>query len=130
MKRLAFDGIFCDISMCPSTPGGSLCESGRCSQRRKRERLKDIEDIMGDDYDLARLQELAKADKEWRCVVLPCREDDTVYRICESPFYDYLEVVEEPFHICNYYDFGKTIFLTRKEAEVALKKEGQDGCNL
>lgn len=39
------------------------------------ERLMNIEDILGDEYDLDRLRELAQADKEGRCVVL---EDITV----------------------------------------------------
>ena len=30
-----------------------------------------IEDILGDEYDLNRLRELAQADREGRCVVLP-----------------------------------------------------------
>lgn len=34
-------------------------------------RLAAIEDILGDDYDLDRLRELAQADREGRCVVLP-----------------------------------------------------------
>ena len=34
-------------------------------------RLADIEDILGDEYDLDRLRELALADREGRCVVLP-----------------------------------------------------------
>lgn len=45
MERLTFDGLFCDISMCTNTPGGSLCESGSCSQRKVWERLKAYEDI-------------------------------------------------------------------------------------
>ena len=32
-------------------------------------RLAAIEDILGDDYDLARLRELVTADKEGRCVI-------------------------------------------------------------
>ncbi len=39
------------------------------------DRLASIEDILGDEYDLDRLRELAQADKEGRCVVL---EDITV----------------------------------------------------
>ena len=35
-------------------------------------RLADIENILGDDYDLSHLRELVKADREGRCVVLPC----------------------------------------------------------
>ena len=34
------------------------------------DRLADIEDILGDEYDLDRLRELAQADREGRCVVL------------------------------------------------------------
>lgn len=34
------------------------------------DRLAAIEDILGDDYDLDRLRELAQADKEGRCMVL------------------------------------------------------------
>lgn len=32
-------------------------------------RLKKIEDILGDDYDLDRLRELAEADRDGRCVI-------------------------------------------------------------
>lgn len=35
------------------------------------DRLAAIEDILGDEYDLDRLRELAEADREGRCVVLP-----------------------------------------------------------
>ena len=46
--------------------GGPFCEEGYCSQRRVWERLKSIEDILGDDYDLDRIQELAQAGREGR----------------------------------------------------------------
>lgn len=45
------------------------------------DRLAAIEDILGDEYDLDRLRELAEADREGRCVVLPCKLGDTVYFI-------------------------------------------------
>lgn len=35
------------------------------------DRLAAIEDILGEEYDLERLRELAQADRERRCVVLP-----------------------------------------------------------
>lgn len=35
------------------------------------QRLAKIEDILGDEYDLARLRALVQADREGRCVVLP-----------------------------------------------------------
>lgn len=34
-------------------------------------RLREIEDILGDDYNLDRLREIVKADRDGRCVVLP-----------------------------------------------------------
>ena len=45
-------------------------------------RLASIEDILGDEYDLERLRELAQADREGRCVVLP--KDGMVYYIEEA----------------------------------------------
>lgn len=68
MKRVTYDGNFCDISMCT----GFNC-SRPCDQRKLWERLKAIEDILGDDYDLDRLRELVEADRDGRCVVLPVR---------------------------------------------------------
>ena len=44
MKRLTFDGLFCDIAKCDSTPGGTFCETGTCTQRCVWERLKEYED--------------------------------------------------------------------------------------
>lgn len=34
-------------------------------------RLKSVEDILGDDYDLDRLRELVQADRDGRCVIYP-----------------------------------------------------------
>lgn len=42
-------------------------------------RLAAIEDILGEDYDLDRLQELVKARDEGRMVELPCKIGDMVY---------------------------------------------------
>lgn len=66
MKRLTFEGNFCDIAMCDEVRGGSFCEDGECSQRKIWERMKAIEDILGNEYDLDRLRELAQADREER----------------------------------------------------------------
>lgn len=104
MERLTFDGNFCDIAQCTSTPGGSLCEDGSCSARKVWERLKAYEDTglkpeevlpkdKADEIALklmrladlesicsyTRLRELAEADKDGRLVVLPCKVGDTVY---------------------------------------------------
>ena len=42
------------------------------------DRLAAIEDILGDEYDLDRLRELAQADREGRCVVMPCQPGDKI----------------------------------------------------
>lgn len=102
-------------------------------------RLAAIEDILGDEYDLDRLRELAQADRDGRCVVLPAKPDQTIYqwRIGDDcPSVSRLDGVqinadgEITYPIWNGYlipeDFGKTVFFTRGEAEAALRRE-QDG---
>lgn len=41
-------------------------------------RLNEIENILGDEYDLEHLKELVEADREGRCVALPCKAGDTI----------------------------------------------------
>lgn len=95
MKRLTFEGNFCEIARCADIPGGSFCEDGACSQRKVWARLKEYEDTgltpeqcaeyaKADRRDaeqegIKRLRELAEADKEGRIVVLPCKVGDVVY---------------------------------------------------
>ena len=84
-----------------------------------------------------RLRELAQADREGRCVVLPAKPDQTIYqwRIGDDcPSVSRLDGVqinadgEITYPIWNGYltpgDFGEPVFLTREEA--ALRRE-QDG---
>ena len=47
-------------------------------------RLKQIEDILGDTYDLDRLRKLAEADKDGRCAVLPVKPGEAV-RFAKNP---------------------------------------------
>lgn len=49
MKRITFDGLFCDIAMCKAAHED--CPHGICSQRQTWERLKLLEDVLGDNYD-------------------------------------------------------------------------------
>ena len=150
-------------------------------------RLVTIEDILGDEYDLDRLRELAQADREGRCVVPPASIGDTVYHIttCKNfsqvldgtmygpngelgtatGLYCPCELAETCPFPCDddgsfdcekhkntlaifedvvtgilsddiqdtlfleysgnvaFDDFGKTVFLTRAEAEAALRRE-------
>lgn len=150
MERLTFDGEFCDISMCREELGGPFCEEGYCSQRRVWERLKSIEDILGGDYNLDRLRELVQADREGRCVVLPCMIGDTVYvlnhhlgRVFENEVAGFSmgypsdnrnnvstvyvgKYGSKTFRRWKFQRFGKTVFLTREEAEAALREEIAD----
>ena len=78
MKRITFDGLFCDIAKCEDIPGGSYCENGTCSQRQVWERLKAIENILGDTYDLEHIRDLLQAEKDGRLEVLPCKVGDHI----------------------------------------------------
>ena len=88
LKRLTFDGNYCDIAQCAETRGGSFCEDGACSQRKVWERLKEWEDLeeqgrvivmKNPEQDgMARLRELADADRAGRLVVLPCKPDGSM----------------------------------------------------
>ena len=180
MKRLTFEGNFCDIAMCGEVRGGSFCEDGDCSQRKTWERLKAIEDILCDsvgdndpdavdEYDLDRLavmcnqrmsmrdevserfsltakipldrlRELVEAEREGRCVVLPCKPGDTVWRLvsdatphitkdqCLTIMLDNGSMwVDLLGASMNGLYFGQRLFLTRAEAKAALKARKQDG---
>lgn len=124
MKRLTFEGNFCDIAMCDEVRGGSFCEDGDCAQRKIWERLKAIEDILGDEYDLDRLRELAQAGREGRCVVLPVKPDTPVWSIAFCKVDD--DGTEHPtgpwpFSLPMFDAWGEEWFLTREEAEAALE---------
>ena len=90
------------------------------------DRLADIEDILGDDYDMDRLRELVEADREGRCVVLPFRPPKTVYS-CSKRF-----PAPEKAHYASAInilwdmDRGCVFGDTPEDAEAALKGD-QDG---
>ena len=117
MDRITFEGNFCDIAMCRESP----CPyNGMCSQRETWERLKKYED----------------AEQHGRLVVLPCKVGDHVWadgreaivvwffgykteRYLHAQFFDNAEYTDIPF-----YEIGKTVFLTREEAEAAMAQKG------
>ena len=94
-----------------------------------------IESAFSDDTSKAeRIRELLKADKAGRVVVLPCKVGDTLFRVFAGEILEhkvgnmrYLaiqgrwDIDTTPF--CSYVEssIGKTIFLTREEAEKALR---------
>lgn len=84
--------------------------------------------------DIDRLEELAEADKDGRLVVLPCKVGDTLFRVFAGEILEhkvgnmrYLAIQGrwdiETYPFCPYMEssIGKTIFLTREEAEAALE---------
>lgn len=136
-------------------------------------RLSKIEDILGDDYDLDRLaaimnqrmsmredvaerwkitsdipldrlRELAQADRDGRCVVVPVKLGQPVY--CLQDYFndatmksekrvkcrlvDFIPVASKMFEtnglIYQFSEIGKTVFLTREEAEAKLKEREKE----
>lgn len=71
MKRLTVDTdlSFCDIAQCDSIPGGSLCEDGRCDQRRCYEKLREYERSDLEPETLQKAQGLLKELKDARRTV-------------------------------------------------------------
>ena len=100
-------------------------------------RLEAVKDISTD-----RLRELAEADKDGRVVVLPCKVGDVVYgfygeKTILPMVAKWIETNTDGWCIAVQYapmaprfyrfsDFGKTVFLTRKEAEAALEAKRDD----
>lgn len=87
-------------------------------------RLKAYEDIAELCGGFDRLRELAEADKDGRVVVLPCKVGDTVWRI-KRTFETYPDkskpyIEPDAFLLQDVFNIGKTVFLTREEAEKAL----------
>lgn len=86
------------------------------------------------DYDLDRLEELVKADKDGRVVTRPCKVGDTLFRVFAGEILEhkvrnmrYLAIQGrwdiDTYPFCAYVEssIGKTIFLTREKAEAALE---------
>ena len=97
-------------------------------------RLKAYEDIAELCGGFDRLRELAEADKDGRVLILPCKLGTKVYRIrytiADYPDEPDLEIADTWFTPEYREDIGKTVFLTREEAEKALqemegKKDGK-----
>ena len=116
---------------------GAYCR-GKFEATAIVDRLAAIEDILGDTYDLDHLRELVEADREGRCVVLPCKIEDDVYinllgktlpfsvisifQMASTPTFKAMHGVR----LCYIFkadDVGKTVFRTREAAEQALREE-------
>ena len=84
---------------------------------------------------LKHIRELAEADKDGRCVVRPCKVGDKLYRVFAGEIFEHRvgrmkyfaiqgrwDIETYPFCPCVESSIGKTIFLSHKEAEKALRK--------
>ena len=103
-------------------------------------RLVTIEDILGDEYDLDELREMVQAKREGLCGIPPMKLHQEIFRVFDG------EIREET--VCGaiweplmprprwkvfvmgggmpyfwHEVFGKTVFLSRAEAEAALRRE-------
>lgn len=110
-------------------------------RNRLLDRLVAYEDIAELCGGFDRLRELAEADKDGRVVILPCKVGDTVWANLDGmrhPRKCVIEFVKIGSHVTaivfytvdglreqygvNPSSFGKTVFLTREEAEKALQE--------
>lgn len=118
----------------------ALCEMDR---RAKMAEMLRIEESAGVSID--RLAELAQADRDGRCVVVPVKLGQPVY--CLQDYFndatmksekrvkcrlvDFIPVASKMFEtnglIYQFSEIGKTVFLTREEAEAKLKEREKNG---
>jgi hypothetical protein len=99
-------------------------------------RLKAYEDIAELCGGFDRLRELAEADKDGRVVVLPCRQGDELWTYCNHPVKRVYSFTVSDVSTLNGRtvlntlglgtirpeDIGKTVFLSREEAEKELQE--------
>lgn len=112
---------------------------------------REIEETLSSyDYSISRMVELMKADKDGRLVVLPCKVSDVIYKLfreytectsyqvrkddyccegcmvpCDSREVTVIRAIQPnslPEVVRYIEDIGKTVFLTREEAEKALQE--------
>ena len=149
MGRLTFDGNFCDISQCrelPCTHGGNCTQRQVWEKLKAYEDTgltpEEVNDVMAkaklaSAFGVAaeRLRELAEADKAGRLVVLPCKVGDGLWTFCSYPVEQVYSFTVTDISTLNgrtmlntsrcgvidARDVGKTVFLTREEAEEALE---------
>ena len=149
MERLTFDGNFCDIAQCREMPcphGGSCTQRKVWEKLKAYEDTgltpEEVNDVMAkaklaSAFGVAaeRLRELAEADKAGRLVVLPCKVGDGLWTFCSYPVEQVYSFTVTDISTLNgrtmlntsrcgvidARDVGKTVFLTREEAEEALE---------
>lgn len=150
MERLTFEGNFCDIAQCRDSAcrQDGTCTQRLVWERLKAEdaglspqacaEAREIEETLsGYDYSISRMVELMKADKDGRVLILPCKVGDMaywvhngvitgchVYRIQVNRKGTFVFLKSTISHGGFRTDacLGKTVFLSREEAEKALQE--------
>lgn len=151
MERLTFEGNFCDIAQCRDSAcrQDGTCTQRLVWERLKAyedaglspqacAEAREIEETLsGYDYSISRMVELMKADKDGRVLILPCKVGDMaywvhngvitgchVYRIQVNRKGTFVFLKSTISHGGFRTDacLGKTVFLSREEAEKALQE--------
>jgi hypothetical protein len=113
---------------------GNPDNSTQARYRELLDRLAEYEDTGLTPVEVA---EMAKAKADGRCAVLPLKPGDKAWFVCVEHEPKEMEVEYVSIVVCadrrivevkavgiiTRYVFGKTVFLTRPEAEAALRKE-------
>ena len=78
------------------------------------------------DEEIKHAFELLKVEKEGRLIETPCKVGTRVYRIVPDYLVTYPDpaeytIISDAFKVADIYSFGKTVFLSREDAEKALK---------
>lgn len=149
MDRLTFEGNFCDIARCgyPTCPYKDGCSQKQVWERLKQyedmglspiaceESAKIEKGLSEGGFSTSRMVELMCADKEGRVIVLPCEVGHAAYWVHNGIITDCrinrIQVNRKGVFLClkstkSHGAFrvdtclGKTVFLTREEAEKAL----------
>lgn len=153
MDRLTFEGDFCTIAMCQENPCpyDNSCTQREVWERLKAYEDTRLEPEVCAEYKkfedecvrkgvpFKRVVELMEAEKDGRLVVLPCKVGDVVFgfhgeKTILPMVAKWIETNTDGWCIAAQYtpmapkfyrfsDFGKTVFLTREEAEATLKGE-------
>ena len=151
MERLTFEGNFCDIVQCRELPCkyDGNCTQKQVWERLKAyedaglspqacAEAREIEETISSyDYSISRMVELMKADKDGRVLILPCKVGDMAYWVHNGVItgcHVYRIQVNRkgtfvfPKSTISHGGFridaclGKTVFLSREEAEKALQE--------
>lgn len=133
-------GSYCESGSCTQRKVWERLKQfeDKCESPEVLAKAMDMEEILGDKYySVDRMLELLKADKDGRLVMPPCKVGDVVYgfhggKTILPMVAKWIETNTDGWCIAVQYapmtlrfyrfsDFGKTVFLTREEAEKALE---------